>query len=262
MFTKDELIEELKKIKKLGFVLNSRPSNQGGVGNTLEDLLGIEENNIPLADAGRYEIKTKRKNDKSLSTLFHVDPYPRNNPSILYEILIPFFGWPNRNNPREKSFRATLSTIRYTDRGLKVQIDSRKELIKIIFNKDEVDKARHQKWLVEIPEEQKNDFNPNPYWTFELLKEHVAKIENIIYVFAERKGDYRTLNEEFYYNESYLLEGMTFNIFMKALNEGKIVIDFDARTGYGRPPHNHGTKFRFSDFEELKHLYPTHERIL
>lgn len=49
-FTKEELIHELLKIKKMGWIENARPGNQGGVGNTLEDLLGIKENNLPLAN--------------------------------------------------------------------------------------------------------------------------------------------------------------------------------------------------------------------
>ena len=56
IYTKPELIEKLKEIAKMGWVPNARHGNQGGIGNTLEDLLGIEENNLPIPK------KTKRKN--------------------------------------------------------------------------------------------------------------------------------------------------------------------------------------------------------
>ena len=36
-----------------------------------------------------------------------------------------------------------------------------------------------------------------------------------------------------------MLQKFSFKGFLKALKEGKILVDFDARTG-----HNHGTKFR------------------
>ena len=36
-----------------------------------------------------------------------------------------------------------------------------------------------------------------------------------------------------------MLQKFSFKGFMKAIDEGKILVDFDARTG-----HNHGTKFR------------------
>ena len=48
IYTKEELIEELKKIRNMGWVLSGRHGNDGAVGNTLEDLLGIEENNLPI----------------------------------------------------------------------------------------------------------------------------------------------------------------------------------------------------------------------
>lgn len=40
-YTKEQLIQELLKIKEKGWIKNARHGNAGGVGNTLEDLLGI-----------------------------------------------------------------------------------------------------------------------------------------------------------------------------------------------------------------------------
>ena len=45
--------------------------------NTLEDLLGIEENNLPIPNAAEWELKAQRKNTRSLTTLFHIEPSPR-----------------------------------------------------------------------------------------------------------------------------------------------------------------------------------------
>jgi len=47
VYTKESLIEELRKIRDMGWIPNARPGNVGGVGNTLEDLLGIEEITYP-----------------------------------------------------------------------------------------------------------------------------------------------------------------------------------------------------------------------
>ena len=52
LYSKEELVEKLKQIK------NARTGNAGGVGNTLEDLLGIEENNLPIPNAAEWELKT------------------------------------------------------------------------------------------------------------------------------------------------------------------------------------------------------------
>ena len=77
IYSKESLIEEFKKISKMGFIPNARRGNQGGIGNTLEDLLGIEENNLPLPNAAEWELKTQRLKTTALNTLFHVEPSPR-----------------------------------------------------------------------------------------------------------------------------------------------------------------------------------------
>ena len=77
IFTKDQLILELRKIKEMGWIKNTRPGNVGGIGNTLEDLLGIKENNLPFPNAAEWELKTQRANTSSLTTLFHMEPSPR-----------------------------------------------------------------------------------------------------------------------------------------------------------------------------------------
>ncbi|HPG72675.1 MAG TPA: MvaI/BcnI family restriction endonuclease, partial [Bacteroidales bacterium] len=60
-----------------GWIENKRHGNQGGIGNTLEDLLGIDENNLPIPNAAEWELKSQRINTTSLTTLFHIEPSPR-----------------------------------------------------------------------------------------------------------------------------------------------------------------------------------------
>ncbi len=74
IFSKEQLILELRKIKEMGWIKNTRPRNVGGIGNTLEDLLGIKENNLPIPNAAEWELKTQRVNTSSLTTLFHMEP--------------------------------------------------------------------------------------------------------------------------------------------------------------------------------------------
>lgn len=70
-YTKESLIKEFRKIRKMGWIPNARQGNAGGVGNTLEDLLGIEENNLPIPNAAEWELKCQRANSSSLTTLPH-----------------------------------------------------------------------------------------------------------------------------------------------------------------------------------------------
>ena len=60
IYTKQSLIKKLKEIAAKGWVPNARHGNHGGIGNTLEDLLGIKENNLPIPNAAEWELKTQR----------------------------------------------------------------------------------------------------------------------------------------------------------------------------------------------------------
>lgn len=69
IFTKLSLIKELKKLRDQGFVENGRFGNHGGIGNTLEDFLGITENNLPMPNAAEWELKTQRLGTTSLTRI-------------------------------------------------------------------------------------------------------------------------------------------------------------------------------------------------
>lgn len=124
VFTKESLIEELRSIRSLGFVSNARHGNQGGIGNTLEDLLGIEENNLPMPNAAEWELKTQRLGTTALTTLFHIEPSPRAI-KFVPSILLPNYGWKHKNAGKrypenEMSFRQTIHGLSPSDRGFKV----------------------------------------------------------------------------------------------------------------------------------------------
>ena len=59
IYTKESLINELRGIRQRGWILSGRHGNDGAVGNTLEDLLGIEENNLPIPNAAEWELKAQ-----------------------------------------------------------------------------------------------------------------------------------------------------------------------------------------------------------
>src|ERR1700692_1567383 len=96
VYTKTSLIKKLKSIAAKGWILNARHGNHGGIGNTLEDLLGIKENNLPIANAAEWELKTKRVGANSrvgsLCTLFHMEPSPRAL-GFVPKIFLLKYGW-------------------------------------------------------------------------------------------------------------------------------------------------------------------------
>ncbi len=69
MLNIDEIKQKLTAIKAQGFVKTHR-KGPTGIGKTLEDLLGIAENNIALPDFGTIELKAQRENHTGLTTLF------------------------------------------------------------------------------------------------------------------------------------------------------------------------------------------------
>ncbi len=252
IYTKLQLIAKLKKISEMGWIPNARRGNAGGIGNTLEDLLGIKENNLPIPNAAEWELKTQRENTTSLTTLFHVEPSPR-AVRFVPQVLLPLYGWAHQEDgnkyPKgEMSFRQTIHGQSRSDRGFMVAIDRKEHKILISFDAGSVD-VRHKKWLDSVRKRVGlGELNPQPYWGFDDLKHKAGtKLLNTFYVQAEVKTERK--KEYYHYIKIMMLQKFSFEGFLKALEEGKILVDFDARTG-----HNHGTKFRMRQ-DALPMLY-------
>src|SRR6056297_990225 len=69
----EDFVRRLREIKQMGYVETHRKGNTG-IGKTLEDLLGIEENNLAETDAVGVELKAMRNGSDSLTTLFTKEP--------------------------------------------------------------------------------------------------------------------------------------------------------------------------------------------
>ena len=242
VFTKDDLIQKLLEIKQEGWIPNARHGNAGGVGNTLEDILGIQENNLPIPNAAEWELKCQRKDSSSLTTLFHMEPSPRAVRFVPF-ILLPKYGWPHelaghKYPETERSFRQTIHSQTRSDRGFGVVVDREARKILVSFDASSVDQ-RHQNWLNSVRSRiGLSELNPQPYWGFDdLFHKAGTKLLNCFYV----QADVRRKNgrEYYHYNTIMILQGFSLDKFIGAIEAGLILIDFDARTG-----HNHGTKFR------------------
>lgn len=149
-FSKEELIDKLKAIYAMGWIPNKRGKNNGAVGNTLEDLLGIPENNLPIPNASEWELKSQRSSTSSLTTMFHSEPSPRAI-SIVPNILLPKYGWAHKQAgviypPDEKSFRVTLNAKSFNDRGFSILVNDRECRVEVAFNRQCVS-VRHSEWL-------------------------------------------------------------------------------------------------------------------
>jgi len=204
-------------MKQRGFVKTHRTGDTG-IGKTLEDLLGIQENNIPLHDISDVaELKACRKDATSMLTLFMLEPLPKGGDRD--RLLLDNFGYSKRDNQRSKELHSTLSCKRYNNQGLKFSVE-----------KDKIKVQGKGKRL-------------NIYWAMESVeKKFHDKLPALVYVLADRKIIDNA--EYFHFNEAYLLTDFDFELFKKMVKKDEIVVDFRM---YYRPNgsvRNHGTGFR------------------
>lgn len=231
----------------------ARPGNVGGIGNTLEDLLGIKENNLPIPNANEWELKTQRLGTSSLTTLFHIEPSPRAL-KFVPQIFLLKYGWAHQEagnlySADEMSFRQTIHGNIRSDRGFKVVIDRKDEKVLISFDSSAV-APRHKAWLKSVEKRAGlGELNPQPYWGFrDLSAKAGSKLLNCFYVQAATKKDEKG-RLCYHYNKILMCETFSFENFLKAMDSAFVLVDFDARTG-----HNHGTKFRLRQ-DKLPELY-------
>mgnify|MGYP004004340705 FL=1 len=156
MKTYDEMILGLKTLKEKGFVKTHRAGDTG-IGKTLEDLLGIEENNIPGPDGEDTELKAARKNSPSMLTLFTKSPLPRGINSILRAE----YGYPDVNHPDKLALRTTIDSVDFNT------IQGKKGFM-VIHKGDKIEIVPGQK-PIKFPD------MPNPYWNKEDFEKSIKK---------------------------------------------------------------------------------------
>lgn len=218
-----DLLEGLKKLKEKGYVKTHRTGNTG-IGKTLEDRLGIKENNFAGPDGIMTELKSARKNASSMLTLFTKSPSPPKVNSILLEK----FGYPDEEGSHKKILHTTINAISYNTlkgkRGLKVGI--KLDRIEIVSTNS------FEKSVV-----------PVPYWDKETLKKRFeTKYHQLLYVKADSRGS--GTDEEFHFNEAWLMRGFDFQNFLKLLKEGTLLVDIRIGQYPDGRAHDHGTGFR------------------
>ena len=233
--TLEELKEKLNKIKSAGFIKTHR-ANDTGIGKTLEDLLGIKENNLQTPDVGNIELKAKRIDSASMLTIGTKSPLPRGTNRKLYLE----YGYPDKKD----GFKA-LHSIVYGSR-------ENPQSFKVIFEND--------KLIL------KNKLNIDTYWPISVFDDVLkAKSDQILLVFAKSRGEKKSANEEFHYIEAYLLSHLNMNKFKSAIENDKLKIDIrigSYRSGKNKGKyHDHGTAFRINKRDFLK-IFDNYEQII
>src|SRR3989304_2620466 len=115
--TLTQIKKDLKELSEKGWIKSNRKHNTG-IGKTLEDYLGITENNIALPDFGVMELKSQRIGTVSMITLFTKSPEGITNAEIRKR-----FGYPDREFPNIKILHQTISKGKRNAMGFQVMID-------------------------------------------------------------------------------------------------------------------------------------------
>lgn len=243
-----ELKDKFAQIKARGFVPNTRPNNKdGGIGNTLEDLLGIEENNLSEADFKGIEIKSQRLFISSYISLFTKSPsYPKRANNYLRET----FGEVRQEDHADKKI---LYASIFGNRDSTVYDKYKMSLL--------VNRNLQRIYLI-VKDLQSNYLSNDIYWDFSTLQKASKKLDKLLLVFADSRTIEQQKHHHFTKAELYL--GFDFEKFLNELENGSIM--FDIRIGvynsgkmYGKT-HDHGSGFRIKK-ENFSLLYNTFETI-
>lgn len=209
--TANEFAKRFAKLKARGWVQSKR-RGPTGIGQTLERLLGLPENNIALPDLGKIELKAHRINSSSLITLF---TFNRKVWKMKPLEAIKKYGTPDKNGRLGLYFTMSRTP---NSTGLFLHIES------------ETISVRHVSG--EIVAE----------WELQILAERfVKKIPALMLVsaFVEMRGDI----EWFKFDRAQLLTGTSAAIIRSQILAGNILVDLrlhDKMTS----ARNHGTGFR------------------
>lgn len=238
----NEFITEFTKIKEQGWIKTHR-SGPTGVGKTLEDLLGIPENNLDEPDFGEYELKSCRIDSQSMLTMFTRAPQPARSNTYLREK----YGYSsNAYDNEEKVLHSTLSADRFTS------IANTGNQLKIQCEADGIYIASQ-------------DGKENVYWSRETLKRSFEKKykNKFVYVKALSRGTGNA--EEFSYVDAYEISGFNYEAFINLLEQGKIYVDlrigqYHSGKNKGKT-HDHGTGFRIRENDQYL-LFKTINKIV
>ncbi len=233
-FTLRKLKEQLEKIKAMGFVKTHR-AHDTGIGKTLEDLLGIKENNLRLPDVGEVELKAKRIDSGSMLTVATKSPEPKGVNKVLFE------KYKYLDKEGKYNLHSTVCGSRENPQLFKVVFEGEKLVLK---NKSKI----------------------GAYWPISIFDDVLkAKSDKILLAFAETKGERKTKNEKFHFTEAYLLSNLNINKFKSAVESDKLKIDIRIgvyRSGKNKGKyHDHGTGFRINKRDFL-HLFDNFTQII
>ncbi len=227
MMNVEEFSEKFEEIKSLGWVKSIR-RGPTGIGQTLEQLLGLQENNIALPDLHEVELKSHRIGSTSMITLF---TFNRKAWKMKPLEAIRKYGTLDANGRLGMYF-----TMSPTPNGSGLFLHTEQESISVRHISGEI-----------VAE-----------WNLEILAERfINKIPGLVLAsaFSEMRGD----SEWFQFTRSQLLTDTSPEILREQILAGNVLVDLRLHDK-GISARNHGTGFRAKK-EKLQMLFKNVEEL-
>ncbi len=229
-----DLIKCLDNLEKKGFIQTLR-KGPTGIGHLLENELGLNETNIAIPDiGGRVELKATRRNTNSLITLF---TFNRGVWKIKLKDLINKYGYKDERGRQALYNIVNIKTP--NTQGFYLVSDPSRHLI-ILRNNNE--KENIAEWS-----------------TYVIAGKFMTKLDRLLLILADNKVENEI--EYFHFNEAYLLENPTPEMFLEAFEKNELMIDLRMHLKKSGGVRNHGTGFRISE-KNLMNLYAKKKKLI
>lgn len=234
MATLAEVQRKLMELKERGYVQSLR-RGPTGVGYTFEHYLGLDETNLQIPDlGGRIELKATRRNSGSLITLFTFD---RGVWRLKPKEVVEKYGYYSEKDCRMALY-CSIYPYQPHPSGLQVVVDRHGHSLKLKHGEEEL-----AVWSI-----------------YRLVGALLYKLDKILFVIADSrigKGN----QEEFHFNEAYLLEEPSEEGFIEAFENSQVCLDIRMHLKENGTVRNHGTGFRIKE-DELALLFNKRKKLM
>ncbi len=236
----EEIVARLQDLRDQGYIVTHREGNTG-IGKTLEDELGIRENNeedadITLSPTRNIELKSIRDGTDSRMTLFTKEP-PKRDRRIWGTDAIAQFGYYDAEQDRQSLY----TTLEFDDPN--------PQGLYLTYRNSRLAVAH-------------TDYGVCAYYPRSTIRLKVEeKFPELIVVTAKTKGE--GAQEVFWYSEALHLTGFDCDSFFSLLEQGDITLDtrMHLSGARGSAYRNHGTAWRVKK-QDLSRIFGESTELL
>ena len=244
----DKFKSEMERIRDKGFIQSHR-SGDTGIGKTLEDELGIEENSVQTSDIGDVELKANRIDSNSKLTLFTKAPDIR---GVNNKILRKKYGY---KTDESRELNNDVQILHTSVNEISFNTLNGKPFMKLTAKDDRLYLEHAEDGILE-----------DVYWDKEQLKKVFDKkypAKKMYHVQAESKMEGG--EEAFHFIEACCLENFSADKMLDGLLSGELEIDirlgiYASGKRKGKP-HDNGTAIRVSS-NKLDNCFDKKKKLL